>query len=564
MTGKVWLVGAGPSGAELLTIKGKNVIEQADAVVCDALVGLSVLALIPPSAERFDVGKRAGCHSMPQGEINKLLLSLAQEGKKVVRLKGGDPFLFGRGGEELELLKAHRIPFEIVPGVTSATAVPAYFGIPVTHRELASSVHIITGHQKKNEPLHISFQALKEAGGTLVFLMGAANLHDITKGLLGAGMDPEMPAAVLQQGAGGRQKKIGGTLATLEQEAERQKVSTPAIIVVGEVVRLGEEFAWFEKLPLFGKRFLVTRPRERGKELSDRLREGGAEVLELPTIAVRGIHPNPALREEILRLGEYRFLVFTSPAGVTEFMRELLDMGKDVRWLGNISVAAIGSGTAGSLRQFGIAADLVPEVYSGKALGELVAEHCKAGDKVLIARSDIGNPELAEELRKKGIAATDTAVYRTLEGWESCIDKKDSGDGSAEDGGLGGGADQSVECEPSGRTVCRHAGCGASGGDVCRDAENGGPGTTGSIAPGWADPDAVWETCADGVFFTSASTVRGFTSLFPGMDFSRIQALCIGEMTGREAEKWGMRVRIAKRADVESLVELVMQKPYAD
>lgn len=549
MAGKVWLVGAGPSGAELLTIKGKNVIEQADAVVYDALVGLSVLALIPPFAEQFNVGKRAGCHSMPQEEISRLLLSLAQEGKRVVRLKGGDPFLFGRGGEELELLKAHRIPFEIVPGVTSATAVPAYFGIPLTHRGLASSVHIITGHQKKNEPLHISFQALKEAGGTLVFLMGAANLHDIAKGLLETGMDPEMPAAVLQQGAGGRQKKIGGTLATLEQEAERQKVSTPAIIVVGEVVRLGEEFAWFEKLPLFGKRFLVTRPRERGKELSDRLRERGAEVLELPAIAVRGIHPNPALREEILRLGEYRFLVFTSPAGVTEFMRELLDMGKDVRWLGNISVAAIGSGTAGSLRQFGIAADLVPEVYSGKALGEMVAEHCKAGDKVLIARSDIGNPELAEELRKRGIAVTDTAVYRTMIGGNG-TDKGDRRSGRE--------ADWGTECEPSGKTICQHAGCGAPGGDVRRDAENRGPGPAGSIVRGWADPDAVWEACADGVFFTSASTVRGFTSMFPGMDFSRIQAFCIGEMTGREAEKWGMRVRIAKRADVESLVGLVM------
>ena len=172
MAGKVWLVGAGPSGVELLTIKGKKVIGQADAVVYDALVGLSVLALIPPSAERINAGKRAGRHSMPQEEISSLLLSLAQEGKKVVRLKGGDPFLFGRGGEELELLKAHRIPFEIVPGVPSATAVPAYFGIPVTHRRHASSVHIITGHQKSHGPLQINFQALKEAGGTLVFLMG--------------------------------------------------------------------------------------------------------------------------------------------------------------------------------------------------------------------------------------------------------------------------------------------------------------------------------------------------------------------------------------------------------
>lgn len=519
MAGKVWLVGAGPSGVELLTIKGKKVIGQADAVVYDALVGLSVLALIPPSAERINAGKRAGRHSMPQEEISSLLLSLAQEGKKVVRLKGGDPFLFGRGGEELELLKAHRIPFEIVPGVPSATAVPAYFGIPVTHRRHASSVHIITGHQKRHEPLQINFQALKEAGGTLVFLMGISNLHHIVSGLLEAGMDSRMPAAVLQQGAGGRQKKIGGTLATLEQEAERQSVSTPAIIAVGEVVRLGEEFEWFEKLPLFGKRFLVTRPKERRRELSDRLRELGAEVLELPTIEVRGIHPDPALRREISRLAEYRFLVFTSPAGVEAFMRELFDMGKDVRRLGGVSVAAIGSGTAGALRQFGIMADLVPEVYSGKELGTLVAKHCEAGDKVLIARSDIGNPELVTEIQKKEVGVKDVAVYRTIEGVKDCIDRKDS--------------------------------CGG-------EIEEGGERSAGDIACGFADPDAVREACADGVFFTSASTVRGFASLFSGMDFSQVTALCIGEMTAREAQKQGMRVRIAKRADVESLIELVM------
>lgn len=517
MAGKVWLVGAGPAGMELLTIKGKSVIEQADVVVYDALVGLSVLALIPASAEKINVGKRAGNHNMLQEEINRLLLSLAQKGKKVVRLKGGDPFLFGRGGEELELLKAHQIPFEIVPGVTSATAVPAYFGIPVTHRQCASSVHIITGHQKKNEPLHINFRALKEAGGTFVFLMGTASLHNITEGLLEAGMEPEMPAAILQQGAGGRQKKISGTLATLEQEAEKQEVSTPAIIVVGEVVQLGEEFAWFEKLPLFGRRFLVTRPGGRGKELSDRLRELGAEAVELPTIVVRGIHPNPILREEISRLSEYRFLVFTSPAGVEEFMRELLDMGEDVRRLGGIAVAAIGSGTAGALHRFGIAADLVPEVYSGKALGALLAECCEAGDKVLIARSDIGNPELVTQLQKKDIAVRDVAAYRTIEGRESCTDKKDPGDGRAED-----------------------SGCGLAGNHDC----------------GWTGRDAIWETCADGVFFTSASTVRGFTSMFSGMDFSQVTAFCIGEMTAREARKWGMQIRIAQKANMESMVEL--------
>lgn len=503
ITGKVWLVGAGPGAPDLLTIKAKRVIEQADVVVYDALVGESVINLIPKAAEKIYVGKRAGNHTMPQEEIGRLLISLAQQGKKVVRLKGGDPFLFGRGGEELELLEQKGIFFEVVPGVTSALAVPAYFGIPVTHRGLASSVHIVTGHRKKGEPPGINFRALREAGGTLVFLMGVSVLHDIINGLMEAGMEPEMPAAVLQRGTSGRQKKISGTLATLEREVNRQGVSTPAVIVVGEVVSLGGRFAWFEKLPLFGKSFLVTRPGERSREFAERLRELGAEVVEAPAIKTEGIHPNRALRREVLRLTEYRYLVFTSPAGVAEFMRELPDMGKDVRQLGGILVAAIGSGTAKALRQYGIVADLVPEVYSGKALGALLVEHCAEGDRVLLARSDIGNPELITELRKeKDIKVTDVAVYRTIIG------------------------------EIDG-------------------AEENAPGSYGQTA------EAAYG--ADGVFFTSASTVRGFTSMYGGMDFSKVQALCIGEMTAREAEKYGMQVRIAKRADMESLVELAVE-----
>lgn len=510
MTGKVWLVGAGPSSVELLTLRAKKVIEQADVVVYDALVEQSVVDIIPKKAEKIDVGKRAGHHTMPQEEISRLLLSLAQQGKKVVRLKGGDPFLFGRGGEELELLASHRIPFEVVPGVTSAVAVPAYFGIPVTHREWASSVHIITGHQRKDEPLKINFPALKEAGGTLVFLMGVSALHHIVTGLLEAGMEPEMPAAVLQQGAGGRQKKIGGTLATLEKEAKEQGASTPAIIIVGKVVALGEKFAWFEKLPLFGKRFLVTRPKERMKELADRLRELGAEVMELPTIAIQGIHPNPALRQELSHLTDYRFLVFTSPSGVEEFMRELLDMGRDVRSLSGISIAVIGSGTGKALRQYGIRADVMPEVYNGRALGALLSEKCQAGDKVLLARSSIGNPELIMELQKeKSILVTDIPVYITFGGGAHCWNQKQinwlfsDGNGRFDPGGEG---------------------CGGM----------------------------------DGVFFSSASTVRGFAAMFPEMDFSKVQAFCIGDMTAREAAKWGMQVKIADSATVDGLVELVM------
>lgn len=498
MMGKVWLVGAGPSEAELLTIKAKRVIEQADAVVYDALVGRSVMDLVPESAEKIYVGKRAGHHSMPQGKINELLLSLAEQGKRVVRLKGGDPFLFGRGGEELELLEEHQIPFEVVPGVTSAIAVPAYFGIPVTHRELASSVHIVTGHQKKDEPLPISFKALKEAGGTIVFLMGIMSLHNIISGLLKAGMEPRTPVAVLQRGGGSGQKKIEGMLADIEQKVQEKGVSTPAVIVVGEVVRLGETFSWYERLPLSGRRFIVTRPRERMRELAEGLRELGAEVTELPTIALQGIHPNPRLREEIIHLSDYRFLVFTSPGGVEEFMRELFDMGKDARYIGGISIAVIGSGTAKVLRRYGIVADRMPESYSGKALGALLSGECRDGDRVLIARSNIGNPELVTELRRdKNIEISDTAVYTI-----------------SDTGRAGDGEDRYPDAEPE---------------------------------------------SADGVFFTSASTVRGFFSLFPQLDFSRIQAFCIGEMTAREAKKYGMRVKTAEMATVESLIQSALE-----
>lgn len=496
MAGKVWLVGAGPSEAELLTVKAKKVIGQADVVVYDALIGQSVVDIIPDAAEKIYVGKRAGHHSMPQEEINGLLLSLAKQDRKVVRLKGGDPFLFGRGGEELELLAKNRIPYEVVPGVTSALAVPAYFGIPVTHRELASAVHIVTGHRKEGELLSVNFRALREAGGTIVFLMGVSSLHNIASGLLEAGMEPETPAAILQQGACGRQKGISGTLATLEEAAKRQEISTPAVIVVGEVVRLGEKFSWYEKLPLFGKRYLVTRPRERSGELADRLRMLGAEVTERPMIVTQGIHPNEALRRELAHLGDYRFLVFTSPTGVTVFMEELFAMGRDARLLSGVSVAAIGPATARELKRCGIAADLVPEIYSGRALGILLAEHCDRGDRVLLARSDIGNEELVTVLQeRKEVMATDIPVYITTISAES--------DGPFEDAGT-------------------------------------------------ADMDAV--------FFTSASTVRGFVSTFPDTDFSKVRAYCIGEMTAAEAGKYGMQVWTAGQASVEGLVELALKE----
>ena len=245
MTGKVWLVGAGPGDPGLLTVKAVEIIKDADLIVYDALIGDSIFSLFPKEAEYISVGKRSGNHTMPQEQIDVLLLEEAQKGKKVVRLKGGDPFLFGRGGEELELLAEHDVPYEIVPGITSPIAVPAYNGIPVTHRDFTSSLHIITGHRRKGSDEDIDFEALVRTEGTLVFLMGIARLSFICGGLLAAGMDPDIPAAVLQQGTTAGQKRIVATVGTLADEVARQGVETPAIIIVGKVCSLADDFAGY-------------------------------------------------------------------------------------------------------------------------------------------------------------------------------------------------------------------------------------------------------------------------------------------------------------------------------
>ena len=293
-TGKVWLVGAGPSDAGLFTLKGKQVLEQAEVVVYDALVGHGVLSMVPAGVKLIDVGKRAGNHTMPQWQINQVLLEEARAGKRVVRLKGGDPFMFGRGGEELELLAQNGIPYEVVPGVTSPLSVPAYNGIPVTHRDFTSSLHIITGHKRKGQEYDIDFEALVRTKGTLVFLMGITAMADICAGLLKGGIDPDTPAAVLQKGTTARQKRVVATVSTLKAASDAAGIETPAIIVVGKVCSLADGFAWYEKLPLFGCRVLVTRPRELASVMSKKLREKGAEVVELPAIRTEAIQDNQA------------------------------------------------------------------------------------------------------------------------------------------------------------------------------------------------------------------------------------------------------------------------------
>ena len=409
--GKVWLVGAGPSDPGLFTLKGMEVLQQAETVVYDALVGQEILELIPEEAELINVGKRSSHHTMKQENINELLLEKAKEGKRVVRLKGGDPFLFGRGGEELELLVKEGIPYEIVPGVTSALSVPAYQGIPVTHRDYCSSVHIITGHKRAGQEYDIDFEALVRTKGTLVFLMGVAALGDICRGLLNAGMEPEMPAALLMQGTTAAQNRIVATVSTLEQEVLRQGAVTPAIIVVGKVCSLAEEFSWYEKQPLGGVKVLLTRPRQLISETAKKLRSKGAEVLELPAIRTEKIAGNLPLQEALMHLESYDWIVFTSPTGVRIFFEEMRENEIDCRRLSSARFAVIGTGTAKELKAQGFYPDLMPEIYDGAHLGQTLKENCRQTERILIPRAAIGTPELTDPLQ--GLQVDDIPTYET-------------------------------------------------------------------------------------------------------------------------------------------------------
>lgn len=494
--GKVYLVGAGPGDAGLLTVKGKQVIEEADVIIYDSLVGEGVLSMLPDHVRTINVGKRSGHHIKPQYVTNRILLEEAEAGRRVVRLKGGDPFLFGRGGEELELLAANHIPFEVVPGVTSSLAVPAYNGIPVTHRDYCSSLHIVTGHKKAGEVFTCDFEALVRTGGTLVFLMGMSALEDICNGLMEAGMDRDTPAAVLQQGTTAGQRRVVAKVSTLKEEAERRGMGAPAIIVVGKVCELSERFSWYERLPLQGMKVAVTRPRDLISQMSARLRELGAEVLEMPAICTERIEDNAALAEAMASLEDYQWIVFTSPTGVKVFFEELKREGKDIRALGGSRIASIGRGTCRELERLGIFADLIPEVYDGAHLGRALAERCEKDARILIPRAEIGNHEIIEELAKRDdLKVTDVATYQTLYKTGEVLDQKSA----FEDG------------------------------DV------------------------------DLAVFTSASTVRGFAAATPGLDYTKVVAACIGRQTAAEAEARGMRCHVAKEASMDSLVELVLE-----
>lgn len=489
--GKVWLVGAGPSDMELITVKGKRLLEEADVVVFDRLVGQGILMYGRKDAKYIDVGKQSGHHPIPQEEINEILLQEAKAGKKVVRLKGGDPFVFGRGAEEIELLVKEGIPYEIVPGITSAISVAAYAGIPVTHRHMASSLHIVTAHKKAGGIAEKEFKSLAAMGGTLVFLMGVTSLPEVTEGLLRAGMDPDTPSAVLEKGTTAAQRKVCAPLCELAERAREAVIASPAIILVGEVCSLSE-LGWYDKRPLAGMRIIVTRPRERQGRLSRMLREEGAEVFELPSIAVRPMKEMTVLEKALSEINAYQWLVLTSPSGAEQWMKFLRERKMDIRKLSHLKLACIGPGTADVMEAYGWYADLIPDVYDGGHLGKLLAKNIKAGERVLIARASQGNPELLEELSQtEQIQITDAPLYEIIEEQYEHIDLR---------------REFSYE-----RTYA---------------------------------------------MFTSASTVRGFVHAAKGVAPEQVKALCIGKQTEQAARAFGMKTLTAKEATLESLIAL--------
>lgn len=412
----VYLVGAGPGDSKLITIKGLELIKKAHCIIFDYLVNPELLKLRRKDCKLVYVGKKAGAHTLSQDKINELLVREAKIYRCVVRLKGGDPFIFGRGAEEASYLKKKKINFEIVPGVTSAIAVPAYAGIPLTERSRNSTVGFITGHEDPAKlDSNIDWRALTKALGTMVFLMGVSNLGLIVKKLIACGKPKNTPVALIRWGTTAKQKTVTGTLDNIVELSRKNKLAPPAIIVVGETVSLRKQLNWFEKKPLFGKRVIVTRTREQASLLSEKLSALGAEVIEIPTIKIVSLKADKQLKRTFLS-ESYDWVFFTSQNGVSEFAEFLERAGKDSRIFGNAKVCAIGSETGKSLQAIGIKPDYLP----GQFVAEAVIRHFKKIDfknilkpRALILRAKQARDVLPVGLKKAGFEVKVIDLYKT-------------------------------------------------------------------------------------------------------------------------------------------------------
>ncbi|MCP4624191.1 MAG: uroporphyrinogen-III C-methyltransferase [bacterium] len=411
---KVYLVGAGPGDPGLITVKGKECIETADVVIYDYLAAPALLNYAHKNAETIYVGKKGGDHTLSQDGINALIVEKARAGFRVCRLKGGDPFIFGRGAEEAEVLEAQGIPFEIVPGVTSAIAAAAYAGIPLTHRKLAATLAFVTGHEDPHKAeSNVDWESLGRGIGTLVFFMGVKNLPDITQKLIAHGKSPATPVALIRWGTTPGQQTVIGTLDDIAVRVQKAGLKAPAIIVVGEVVRLREKLKWFETRPLLGKRIVVTRAREQASDLVKRLAELGAECLQYPTINVIPAPDVTPLDDAINRLSTYDWIVFTSVNGVKFFFERLFELNRDVRALNNLQTAAIGPVTSQRLLEFGLKSDIIPQNYRAEAVVEAFRGENLQGKKVLLPRAAEARPVLPVELRKMGAVVDEVTTYLT-------------------------------------------------------------------------------------------------------------------------------------------------------
>ena len=497
--GKVYLVGAGPGDPGLITVKGLECLKHADVIVYDHLVDCSLLESARPDAEKIYVGKTPKSHTREQGDIDRLLVEKAKEGKTVARLKGGDPFILGRGGEEAEALARNQVTFQVICGVSSASAVPAYAGIPVTHRGLASSLAVVTGHEDPRKGRSsIAWEKLATAADTLVVLMGMANLSHIVKQLVDHGRAPTTPIALIREGCGPRQETVVGTLCDIITKATEKGFSPPAIIVVGEVVRLREKLRWFDNRPLFGKRILVTRAQHQASLMSRLLSEKGAQPVIMPVIEIEAAPQKDELDREILNLDNYHWIVFTSVNGVEAFFLRLSDLGLDARCLKGIGIGAIGPATAKAIATHGILPDCVPNTYTGEGLLSGIKGHVVAGSRVLLPRADIADRQLAEGIARLGAEVRDIAIYRTI---------------------------------PAGKESTQ-------------------------------EKQMLLSGKIDTVAFTSSSTVTNLLALLdtepPSLEKTKVA--CIGPKTAATAEEMGLRVDIVARENtIPGLVEAIEQ-----
>jgi len=482
--GLVVLVGAGPGDASLITTAGAKWLSRADTVVYDKLASRRLLKGCRADAELVYVGKAPGRHEASQEQINALLVDRCRGGRLVVRLKGGDPFVFGRGGEETDALAAAALPFRVVPGITAGVAAPAYAGIPVTDRRVASTVAFVTGHEDPDKgEATVDWDALARMH-TVVFYMGVANLAKIAERLMAAGRAGETPAAVVQQGTRPAQRTVLATLETLAAEADAACIRPPAIVLVGEVAAMRERLCWFEKLPLFGRTVLVTRSRPQASQLAESLGEFGAEVIEAPTIEIRPPASFDALDDVVARVGGFDWLVLTSPNGAAGFFARLAALGLDARALAGVRVAVVGAATAAAVRDRGIEPDLLPDVFTTEALGEALAGRIGPGPaRVLLARTDIAPPTLAEALAAAGATVEEVTAYRTV--------RPDALDDEAAD----------------------------------------------ALAAGRVD----WIT------FTSSATVENFLAPAGGADLSQVKLAAIGPVTAGALERHGLTAHVVAR-----------------